>query len=68
MVATASFIISIITLVGVLVTALLGYLNYYIDYLKRQLESRKIIQKYKDPLLLSAVDLQSRIHNILLKR
>lgn len=68
MVATASLVISITSLVGVLLTALLGYLNYQTDYLKRKSESRKVIQKYKDPLLLSAADLQSRISNILTKQ
>lgn len=65
MVDVASIIISVISLAGALVSAgIAGWLNFYTDERKRLSESEKVISKYRDPLLLAAIDLQSRFYNI----
>lgn len=65
MVEVASIIIFIISLVGALVSAgIAGWFNFYTDEQKRLSESEKVVSKYRDPLLLAAIDLQSRFYNI----
>ncbi|KAG4423717.1 hypothetical protein IFR04_003142 [Cadophora malorum] len=66
MIEIASIIIAIIALVGTLVSAsITGWLAIYSDEHKLRLESEKMMAKYRDPLLLAAQDLQSRLYNIL---
>ena len=66
MVDVASITIAAISLAG---TVLLGFLNFGLSWsvesLKRYSESLTLIAKYRDPLLLAADDLQSRLYNLL---
>jgi hypothetical protein len=68
MVDIASIIFACISLLGTICTA--GFATWatlHTDYLKRRTESQRLIDKYSDPLLLAAIDLQSRIWNIVEK-
>jgi hypothetical protein len=66
MVDTASILIACISLLGTICTAgFAAWATLHIDYLKRRTESQRLIDKYSDPLLLAAMDLQSRIFNII---
>lgn len=65
MVDTISIILSVVSLVGSLVAAgFTGWISYYLDKVKRQQEARALVHKYRDPLLLAAMDLQSRIYGL----
>jgi len=66
MVNVAPIVISLISLVGALLSAILaGWFTIYSDERKRLSESEKLVSKYRDPLLLAARDLQSRLYHIL---
>jgi hypothetical protein len=68
MVDVVSIVIAVISLVGSLTTVVItGLLTLHSDKVKRLSESEKLVAKYRDPLLLAAVDLQSRLGNILEK-
>jgi len=62
---TVSIVIASISLAGSLVSVVLtSWLTYLTDQRKRRHESEQLVAKYRDPLLLAAHDLQSRLHNI----
>lgn len=62
MVDVVSIVIAVISFVGALSTALLtGWIGFWSDERKRLSESEKLVRKYRDPLLLAAQDLQSRL-------
>lgn len=65
MVDVTSTIIAAVSLFGTLAIGLLnlGY-SWSTDTWKRHVESENLIAKYRDPLLLAAHDLQSRLYNI----
>ena len=65
MVDVTSTIIAAVSLFGTLLIGLLnlGY-SWSTDTWKRHVESENLIAKYRDPLLLAAHDLQSRLYNI----
>ena len=65
MVDVASIVLAIVSLVGAIGAAVItGWFAFYSDYRKRLSESEKLVAKYRDPLLLAASDLQSRLFNI----
>jgi hypothetical protein len=65
MVDVVSIIIAVVSLVGSLVAAgFTGWISFYIDQVKRRAESKALVHKYRDPLLLAAMDLQSRIYGL----
>lgn len=65
MVDVASIIVAVIALVGGVVAAgITAWFAYFSDERKRLSEAEKLIAKYRDPLLLAAQDLQSRLYNI----
>jgi len=60
-----SIILASISFVGSVVSvALTSWLTYLTDQRTRRHESEQLVAKYRDPLLLAAHDLQSRLHNI----
>jgi len=62
MVDVVSIIIAVVSLVGSLVAAgFTGWISFYIDQVKRRSEAKALIHKYRDPLMLAAYDLQSRL-------
>ena len=66
MVDVVSIIVSVISVVGAGVCALLtGWWAYHSDKNKRVSEAEKLVTKYRDPLLLAAKDLQSRCFNMI---
>jgi hypothetical protein len=65
MVDVASIVLAVVSLVGAIgAAAITGWFTFYSDYRKRLSESEKLVVKYRDPLLLAASDLQSRLFNI----
>lgn len=63
---TGAIIVSVLSLVGAVAAALFtGYLTYAADERKRRQEIRTQVQKYSDPLLISAHDLQERLMELL---
>lgn len=65
MVANASIIIAALALIGTLASAgAATWFAFYSDNRKLLSESEKVLSKYRDPLLLAAQDLQSRLYNI----
>lgn len=65
MVDVAAIVLAVISLVGALgATAVAGWFTLYSDHRKRLTEAERLVQKYRDPLLLAAGDLQSRFYNI----
>ncbi|KAK3079325.1 hypothetical protein LTS18_005139 [Coniosporium uncinatum] len=65
MVDVVAIVIAIISLIGALVTSLLtGYFTWWSDERKRQSEAKQLVAKYRDPILLAAKDLQSRLYNL----
>jgi hypothetical protein len=65
MVDVVSIVIAVISFVGTLLTAsVTAWFAYFSDERKRLSEAEKLIAKYRDPLLLAAQDLQSRLYNI----
>jgi hypothetical protein len=62
MVDIVSIIIAVVSLIGSLVAAgFTGWISFYIDQVKRRSEAKALIHKYRDPLMLAAYDLQSRL-------
>ncbi|RDW91772.1 hypothetical protein BP5796_01166 [Coleophoma crateriformis] len=60
-----SIVIAVVSLVGSLIaTGFTGWITYYVDEVKRRADAKKLVIKYRDPLLLAALDLQSRIWNL----
>lgn len=65
MVDIVSIIIAVVSLIGSLVAAgFTGWISYYMDQVKRRNEAKALIHKYRDPLMLAAYDLQSRLWGI----
>ena len=65
MVDIVSIIIAVIAFVGSLgAAAIAGWITLSSDERKRLSEAEKLLNKYRDPLLLVAQDLQSRLYNI----
>lgn len=65
MVDIVSIIIAVVSLVGALLSAsITGWFAYRSEERKRRFDSEKLVAKYRDPLLLAAHDLQSRLFNI----
>ncbi|KAJ9608715.1 hypothetical protein H2200_006486 [Cladophialophora chaetospira] len=65
MVDVASIVLAVVSLVGAIGAAVItGWFTFYSDYRKRLSESEKLVAKYRDPLLLAASDLQSRLFNL----
>lgn len=65
MVDIVSIIIAVVSLIGSLVAAgFTGWISFYIDQVKRRSEAKALVHKYRDPLMLAAYDLQSRIWGI----
>ncbi|KAJ4315262.1 hypothetical protein N0V94_006027 [Neodidymelliopsis sp. IMI 364377] len=63
---TGAIIVSVMSLVGAVAAALFtGYLTYAADERKRRHGIRVQVQKYSDPLLISAHDLQERLMELL---
>lgn len=61
----AAIILSIVSLVGTLITVgVTSWLTYLSNEHKRKQELRKVYAKYRDALLLATYDLQSRLYNI----
>ena len=62
MVDIVSIIIAVVSLVGSLVAAgFTGWISFYLDQVKRRSEAKALVHKYRDPLMLAAYDLQSRL-------
>lgn len=65
MVDIASIVIAVLACVGAIgAAALAGWVTIFSDERKRLSEAEKLVLKYRDPLLLAAQDLQSRLYNI----
>jgi hypothetical protein len=65
MIDVVSIIIAVVSLVGSLAAAgFTGWISFYIDQVKRRSEAKALIHKYRDPLMLAAYDLQSRLWGI----
>jgi hypothetical protein len=66
MVDVVSIVIAVISLVASAVSAgITGMVTLYSDRAKRLSEAEKLVSKYRDPLLLASIELQSRLYNIL---
>jgi len=62
---TVPIVIAVISFAGSVATAgIAGWMTYYSDKRKRRSATNKLLAKYRDPLLLAANDLQSRIYNM----
>ena len=62
MVDVVSIVIAVVSLIGSLVAAgFTGWISFYLDQVKRRSEAKALIHKYRDPLMLAAYDLQSRL-------
>lgn len=65
MVDVVSIVLAVVSLVGSLIAAgFTGWISFYLDQVKRQAEAKALTNKYRDPLTLSAYDLQSRLFGI----
>ena len=65
MIDTASIVIAVISLLGSLAAACFtGWISFYIDQIRRRAEAKALIHKYRDPLMLAAYDLQSRLFGL----
>lgn len=65
MVDVVSIVIAIVSLVGSLLAAgFTGWISFYLDQVKRRAEAKALTNKYRDPLTLSAYDLQSRFFGL----
>lgn len=61
MVDVVSIVIAAVSLIGSLVAAAFtGWITWFIDEVKRRADAKKLVAKYHDPLILAALDLQSR--------
>jgi len=66
MVDVVSIVIAVISLVGSILSAgITALVTLHSDRTKRLSDSAKLVSKYRDPLLLASIDLQSRLYNIL---
>ncbi|KAE9364929.1 hypothetical protein N431DRAFT_430541 [Stipitochalara longipes BDJ] len=66
MVDIVSIIIAVVSLIGSLVAAgFTGWISYYMDQVKRRSEAKALLHKYRDPLMLAAYDLQSRLWGLI---
>lgn len=62
MIDIVSIIIAAVSLIGSLAAAAFtGWISFYVDQVKRRSEAKALIHKYRDPLMLAAYDLQSRL-------
>src|SRR5271156_5798291 len=65
MVDIVSIVIAVLSLTGTLLTAgITAWFSFFTEERKRLSEAEKLVAKYRDPLLLAAQDLQSRLFNI----
>lgn len=65
MVDVISIVLAVVSLVGSLISAgFTGWISFYIEEHKRSAESKALTNKYRDPLTLSAFDLQSRLFGL----
>lgn len=65
MVDVVSIVIAVVSLIGSLASAgFTGWISFYIEEHKRRTEARALTNKYRDPLTLSAYDLQSRLFGL----
>lgn len=65
MIDVVSIIIAILALIGTVASAgATIWFGFYSDNRRRLSESEKVLAKYRDPLLLAAQDLQSRLYHI----
>ncbi|KAH7308306.1 hypothetical protein BKA65DRAFT_520155 [Rhexocercosporidium sp. MPI-PUGE-AT-0058] len=65
MVDVVSIVLAAVSLIGSLVAAAFtGWITWFIDEVRRRADAKKLVAKYHDPLLLAALDLQSRLFNI----
>jgi hypothetical protein len=65
MVDVVSIVIAVLSLIGTLLTAsITAWFSFFAEERKRLSETEKLVAKYRDPLLLAAQDLQSRLFNI----
>lgn len=66
MIDIIAIVIAVISLVGSAISAsITALVTLHSDRTKRLSESEKLVAKYRDPLLLASMDLQSRLYNIL---
>lgn len=57
-----SIVLAIVSLVGSIISAgFTGWISFYVEEHKRRKEAKTLTNKYRDPLVLSAYDLQSRL-------
>jgi hypothetical protein len=69
MVDVASIVVAVIGLVGGLgAAAFTGWWTYYSGERTRLIDAQKLVDKYSDPILLAAQDLQERLYNILITK
>ena len=63
---TVSDFVAVISLIATISLGILGFLvTRQKELWERRTEAQKLIEKYRDPLLLASQDLQSRLYNIL---
>ena len=66
MVDIIAIVIAVISLIGSIISAgITALVTLHSDRAKQLSESEKLVAKYRDPLLLASMDLQSRLYNIL---
>ena len=66
MVDIVAIVIAVISLIGSAISAgITALVTLQSDRAKRLSESEKLVAKYRDPLLLASMELQSRLYNIL---
>jgi hypothetical protein len=65
MIDVVSIVIAVVSLIGSLIAAgFTGWITYYVDEVRRRADAKRLVAKYRDPLLLASLDLQSRIWNL----
>lgn len=65
MVDVVSIVIAVVSLVGAILSAgITAFVTFYNEKTKRESDARKLVAKYRDPLLLASKELQSRLFNI----
>ncbi|KAH0562066.1 hypothetical protein GP486_003238, partial [Trichoglossum hirsutum] len=63
---TVAIIVAVVSLVGTLaVAAFTSWWTYYSAERKRLIDAQQLVDKYSDPILLAALDLQERLYNML---
>ena len=66
MIDIIAIVIAVISLIGSIISAgITALVTLHSDRAKQLSESEKLVAKYRDPLLLASMDLQSRLFNIL---